>query len=407
MDIPVDPDATAIYRDAEQALTAKEYERARALAEKASRLSPRLVPARVVFAESSYALGETEAADEGMKKAHQIVESINSNPYLLRYFYSSSEETYDEYFLSAAEKELKGDDKQAANMYRAMISKWPNDVSVLNRLGNLYERDNRLQPALEVFTSASAADKSRAAPILRMALLHGKMGNIDKAEEAFGQFFMVRSTYGQSSLFAQGLIERARLLMELGRIEEARELFVTARATALNLVEPVAEVRSLVYQVALKRQKLKETQRNQGSEETSASLEKEITDLELELDRRVMATGYSYTLQRTILEIGESYFRKRDYSAATEYFHEVTDSIHTANHGLRKIAILSLVKIALLHDDQAEATKALALGLNRKPFYPVPSLDRVLRDLQQLINNKDYSGAIAYIENERPFALDM
>jgi hypothetical protein len=49
--------------------------------------------------------------------------------------------------------------------------------------------------------------------------------------------------------------------MELGRIEEARELFVTTRATALNLVEPVSEVRSLVYQVALKRQKLKETRR--------------------------------------------------------------------------------------------------------------------------------------------------
>jgi RNA polymerase sigma factor (TIGR02999 family) len=29
------------------------------------------------------------------------------------------------------------------------------------------------------------------------------------------------------------------------------------------------------------------------------------------------------------------------------------------------------------------------------------------RDLQQLINNKDYNGAIAYIENERPFALYM
>jgi hypothetical protein len=166
-------------------------------------------------------------------------------------------------------------------------------------------------------------------------------------------------------------------------------------------------VRSLVYEVELKRQNRREVRRRQSSEEISVSLEKEIDSLEFDLVRKVSATGNSDTLQRTKLEIGERYFRKRDYSTATEYFHEVTESIYTANIGLRKRAILFLVNIALLHDDQAEATKALALGFNRRPFYPIPSLDRTLRDLQLLINNKDYSGAIAYIENERPFALDL
>jgi serine/threonine protein kinase/thioredoxin-like negative regulator of GroEL len=405
--IRADSEAFQFFTQAEACLERREYGRARGLLVKGIKLEPQFVPAHVGLAEAIYEMGSSREAEEELTKARELLRNNRPNASLLKFFYSNSPDTYDEKLLAGSEKAIRGQFNEAATIYREMISDWPENEGLYFRLGSSYEKDGKLEAALDTYNKFSAKTPQNPAALLRIALVNGRIGNVDKAEEVFSKFFIAASKSDQSFLFAQGLFERARFLAEIGRTEESRQLLEVARTTAIDSIEPVVEVKSLLYQIDFKQQQVSQMQRKKAEKDTVALLEKEITAMQLEMDRKVQTTQTQNTLIRTLMELGEGYFRKRDYATATGYFREVADSAERSElDRLEKGAILFLTEAALFQEDRNGAITALSIA-TRTPKGGIPnlvnrdpSMSTIIQALELRISKSDYQGAIAYIDHQ-------
>jgi len=116
--------------------------------------------------------------------------------------------------------------------------------AALNGLGTIYARQDRVEEAIEAFSSAATELPHIAAPLFNIGHLMRKKGRLADAFEAYNTGLLIEPTR------ADILLRKARILDELGQIEEALKIYSKVVSLDGSLVDAhigIARISEEIY----------------------------------------------------------------------------------------------------------------------------------------------------------------
>ena len=247
----------------------------------------------------------------------------------------------------------------AVKAYAAIAALTPNESHVYVDLGYAYENDGNPDKALENYQKAIPLNNGQyATAYLRAGIVYLRKGDSDKAWEMFDK---AEQLYRVGS-YSEGTIEvmrnRGVLLREKGRYAEAQELFQqcldSARGSGLE-AQQIAALIELSYLASM-----------QGfADQAEKAAQQAVTFAQQKQLENLAAGG--------LIELGNSYLSKRDYSTAERYFTQARDLARVNKGRVREMSAVSNlggIYIATLRVDEGLSLVQESLNFFRQGNYP-------------------------------------
>ena len=213
----------------------------------------------------------------------------------------------DELYLQAITATVSRDFKTAIEKYREVILQVPDAVKpyAYVDLGRAYEKNEEVDKAIESYIEATNRDSQYATAYLRAGVLYGRKQNQASANAAFDKaegLYQALSNYeGVTEVFYQ----RGLLLVQTGKLKEAREKLQRALDIARTTSNKYQEIRTLLQLSFIS--------------SVENNMEQARVDAREAADQAQQSEMENLTA-RALVDLGNTYFASGDYVEAEKYF---------------------------------------------------------------------------------------
>jgi serine/threonine protein kinase/Tfp pilus assembly protein PilF len=205
-------DAQRWYAAGVSALYDGSYYTAAKRFEEAVRADDRYVLAHARLAETYAELDKIDRANEEILTANTLTSRSQLSP-------------LDALYLDAVTGTVRRNFADAIGAYAEVVQRAPGEgrSAAYVDLGRAYERDDKIDDAIDSYTKAAGLAPKSPAPVLRLGVLYGRKQDLPKAEDAFKNALDLYQSLSDQEGRAEVLYQRGALLIKLGRSAEARE----------------------------------------------------------------------------------------------------------------------------------------------------------------------------------------
>jgi serine/threonine protein kinase/Flp pilus assembly protein TadD len=260
----------------------------------------------------------------------------------------------DALYLQAITSTVSRDFKSAIESYREVVRQVPEQEKpyAYVDLGRAYEKNEEVDKAIESYLEATTRDSQYATAFLRVGILYGRKQNQASAGAAFDKaesLYQALSNYeGVTEIFYQ----RGTLLLQTGKMKEAREKLQRALEIARTTSNKYQEIKTLLQFSSLSYLE-SDMPRAQAYARQAAEL--------------AQASEMENLTARALIELGTSYFASGDYAEAEKYFKQ---SLELAQrYKVRYNEARALGMMASLRYEQANADEAVNYGQAALEFF--------------------------------------
>lgn len=330
------PEAVAFYEQGVEAMREGAYVKATTLLRRAVDADERFALAHARLAEAWTEMDFVDRSKDEMILANRLVPNKDA---------LSREDAL--YFdaVSATAARLY---PEAVKNYEELV-RLKADPQRLVDLGRAYVKNDETQKAVDAFTKASAHDESYATASLSLGTLHARAKNLAGATAAFDRAEKLYARDNNREGEAEVHYQRGRLLVELGRKDEAgRELsqaLDVARSTG-NVYQQVQALLQLAY--------------------VPEDLEraKAYANDAIELAR---SNGMANLAARGSIDLGTQYLARRNYEEAERELRRGLD--FAREYKVRRLQALAQVNLASLLETQGRVEEAARLAAEARDYY--------------------------------------
>jgi len=287
------PDALRWYQEGVTALRDGTYYKASKALERAAASDARFSMAHARLAEAWLELDYADQAKEEMLRAAPPGGGSRL---------SGAEQLY----LQALHLTMTGDFAGAVEKYRAIVRRTPDDgkADAYVDLGRAWEKNEKLDQAVESYREATRRQPQNPAAWLRLAILYGRRMDQAKAAAAFGQAAPLYRSLSNLEGVTEVLYQRATLANRLGQSSEAQ-------AQLQQALEMCRSTGNLHQQILVLLQLSNTEIRMNGAK---------VRDYATEAIDLARANGLENLTTRGLIDLGNAYFVKGEDDQARKYF---------------------------------------------------------------------------------------
>jgi tetratricopeptide (TPR) repeat protein len=247
----------------------------------------------------------------------------------------------------------------AVKAYSAIAELSPNESHVYVDLGYAYENDGNPDKALENYQKAIPLNNGQyATAYLRAGIVYFRKGDPDKALDMFDKAEHLYRVGSNTEGVNEVMRQRGILLRDKGRYPEAQALFEqcleSARGSGLE-AQQISALSELSYLASM-----------QGFSDEAEKYAQQAVAFAQQKQLENLAAG-------GLIELGNSYLSKRDYSTAERYFGQARDLARVNKGRVREMSAVSNlggIYIATLRVDEGLKLVQESLNFFRQGNYP-------------------------------------
>ena len=260
----------------------------------------------------------------------------------------------DELYLQAITATVSRDFKSAIEKYREVVRQAPDPEKpyAYVDLGRAYEKNDEADKAIESYIEATNRDSQYATAFLRAGILYGRKQNQASANGAFDKaesLYQALSNYeGVTEVFYQ----RGTLLLQTGKMKEAREKLQRALDIARTTNNKYQEIKTLLQFSNLSNLENYMTQAQQYARQAA--------DL-------AQASEMETLTARALVDLGATYLASGDYVEAEKHFKH---SLELAQrYKVRYNEARALIMLGSLRYQQGDASGATSYAESALGFF--------------------------------------
>ena len=335
------PDALYWYAKGTDAMRDGAYYTASKAFERALETDGRFALAHARLAEAYMEMDAGDRAKEEILAAISLVPQRTALPNL------------DALYLDALASTVRRELTAAIEDYQEIAeqSPEPEKASAYLDLGRAYERDEKIDRAIEFYQQAAKMNPQSAAALLRLAILYGRKQDSERAKEAFDR---AEKTYQDSSNLegvAEVLLQRGAMFNKINSVESARGNLEKAREIAV--------------------------QTNNKSQQIRAQLQLSLVYIETDAGRARQMTVEAVNLAQTnslrnlavngIIDLGYTFVSRGEYEEAGKYFKQALEFAQADK--ARRSEARAWLALGSLSVQQAHYDEAIPLLEQALAFY--------------------------------------
>ncbi len=381
---PPKPEAKLLYDKGLAALQEGAYFKASRFLQRALTVDDGYALAHARLAEAYSELDYTDKAQREILRASRLV----GNRSLL-----DSESAF---YLDAISATVLRDIPSAIKAYSEITKLKSNDAAAYTDLGRAFENHDEIDQAIAQYKRASELDRNNPAPLLRLAVLHGRRQDLQSASAAFAQAESLYRDDQNSEGISEVFYQRGYLFAQTGKIAEAQ----SAAEQALNLANTVSENK---YQQVRALQLLGAISYSSGNTERAQTL----TTQALETAR---ANGMENLATRGLLDIGSTLSLKRDFANAQKYARQVLELAR--NNGEKRNEASANLLLGSIFMQQGDAETGAPFIDQAVEFFRPRGYRRETSRCMVLIGRKqllqgDFSSAVKTLDEQLELAKQV
>ncbi|HEX8472670.1 MAG TPA: tetratricopeptide repeat protein [Pyrinomonadaceae bacterium] len=337
------PEGERWYKDGENALREGAYYKASKMLETAVKIDGRYPLAHARLAEAWMELDYDDRAKEEMLVAQSLVADPSTLPKVERLYWEAMQNTVLRNFRDAVEN--------YSNLV-AEVSDAEKPYAYVD-LGRAYEKDEKLDKAIESYLEATRRDPQSAAGFLRLGILYGRKNDAPNATAAFDR---AEKLYRDSSNFegvAEVLYQRGNMAQKMSKVDEANkyleQVLDITRSTDQNQHQRIKTLLQLSSVACIA---------------GNTAKAQEFSTQALNLAR---ANGLENLATRGLMDLGNAFLLRGEFKEAEEHFKQALEFAERYKAG-RNVARahLSLGGLRIQQGDIDDGMKHVNEAL---PFY--------------------------------------
>lgn len=198
------------YERGVEALRSGAYSQAKKSLSRAAELDDKYAMTHARLAEAWMEMGYADEAKDAMLRVSTLVPD------------RSVLTQKDELSLEAINALVANDFTSAIKAYEELVRLTPDDAHAYVDLGRAYEKNGETDKATANYIQATTLDSQNALAYLRVGVLYGRAQNVPGALAAFQKAEAIYKPLGNLEGEASVLYERSYLLIDIGKLEDAR-----------------------------------------------------------------------------------------------------------------------------------------------------------------------------------------
>jgi tetratricopeptide (TPR) repeat protein len=367
------PGPVALYERGVEAMREGGYFRATGLLSQAVKDDDKYVLAHARLAEAWAEIDFLDRAKDEMLAATTLVPDIGALP------------REDALYFDAVRASVARRYPEAVKNYEELARLKPDLPQRFVDLGRAYVKNDETAKAVEAFTKAAGLDPAYATASLSLGTLHARAKNLAGATEAFDRAQRLYAATGNHEGEAEVHYQRGRLLVELGKKDEAgRELeqaLGVARSTG-NVYQQVQAMLQLAYIP-------EDLERAKAYANDAVSL--------------AQTNNMQNLAARGFIDLGAQYLARGSYDEADRLF---TRGLEFAReYKVRRLEALALINRASVREKQNRLDEAVPDAEQARDFYTQNGFRREASTAAQLLarikgRQGDFDGARAALEEQ-------
>ncbi len=260
----------------------------------------------------------------------------------------------DALYLQAITATVSRDFKSAVESYREVVSQsLPAEKPYAYvDLGRAYEKNEEINKAIESYVEAAAGDPQYATAHLRVGVLYGRKQDQASASAAFDKAETLYQALSNYEGVAEVFYQRGTLLLQTGKMKEARAQFQNALDISRTTSNKYQEIRTLLQ--------LSYVSYVEGDLAQAREVARQAADL-------AQASSMGNLTTRALVDLGNTYFVNGDYAEAEKYFKQ---SLELAQrYKVRYNEARSLIMLGSLRYQQNDAAGATSYASAALDFF--------------------------------------
>ena len=299
-------------------------------------------------------------------------------------------------YLNAIEATVLRDIPSAIKAYGEITKLKSNDAAAYADLGRAFDNHDEIDQAIAQYQKASELDRNNPAPLLRLAVLHGRRQDLQSSSAAFDKAESLYRDDQNAEGISEVYYQRGYLFAQMGRIPDA----LNAAEQALTLANTATENK---YQQVRALQLLGAISYSSGNTERAQTL----TTQALETAR---ANGMENLATRGLLDIGTTLSLKRDFANAERYARQVLELAR--NYGEKRNEAYANLLLGSIFVQQGDVEKGAPFVDEALAFYRPRGYRRETSRCMVLIGRKqllqgDFSSAVKTLDEQLELAKQV
>jgi tetratricopeptide (TPR) repeat protein len=300
------------------------------------------------------------------------------------------------FYMDAISATVLRDIPSAIKAYNEITKLKSNDAAAYTDLGRAFENHDEIDQAIAQYKKASELDRNNPAPLLRLAVLHGRQQDLQSASVAFAQAESLYRDDQNSEGISEVFYQRGYLFAQMGQITDAQN----AADQALNLANTAAENK---YQQVRVLQLLGAIAYSSGNTERAQSL----TTQALEMAR---SNGMENLATRGLLDVGNTLSLKRDFANAERYARQALELAR--NYGEKRNEAGANLLLGSIFVQQGDAGTGATFIDQALAFYRPRGYRRETSRCMVMIGRKqllqgDFSNAVKTFDEQLQLAKEV
>jgi serine/threonine-protein kinase len=367
------PEVVKLYEQGVEAMREGAYYKATGLLKQAIEADDKYALAHARLAEAWTEQDFLDRAKDEMLAATTLVPDIGALPKEDALYFDAVRSTVGRHY------------PEAAKNYEELARLKPDLPQRFVDLGRAYVKNDETPKAVEAFTKAAALDGSYATASLSLGTLHARAKNLAGATEAFDRAERLYTAKSNREGVAEVHYQRGRLLVELGKNDEAgRELeqaLSVAQSTG-NVYQQVQAMLQLAYVP-------EDLERAKAYANDGISL--------------AQTSGMLNLVARGNIDLGSQYLARRSYDEADRLFTRALE--FAREYKVRRLEVLALINRASAREKQNRLDEALPDAEQALDYYAKNGFRREAASAAQLLarikgRQGDFKGAHDALEDQ-------
>lgn len=255
-------------------------------------------------------------------------------------------------YLEAINATITRDFGRAITAYQKIAQLNPEQAEAYVDLGRAYERDGKVQPAIDNYLAATKHGSQYATGFLRLGILKARQQNVAEANLAFDHADEIYRTLGNVEGQAEVFYQRGFFLNRMGQLAEARAALIKSQELAQTISSELQQINALLQLCSVSYNEGKtveaEAQANQA----------------IELAKK---KGMETLLSRGLIDLGNIYLLRSDYDAAEKVFTQALE--YAQRYKARRNEARAQLSLGSLRVQQGRYDEALVFVESAMPFY--------------------------------------
>jgi serine/threonine protein kinase/lipopolysaccharide biosynthesis regulator YciM len=336
------PDAKRYYESGTDAIRAGAYYQASKALERSIEFDPSFALAHARLAETYVEIDYTDKAREELLRAMSLVPD------------RSELSSLDAMYLEAVAATVRRDFQTAIDYYGKIAdqaSDSEKSVAFVD-LGRSYEKNEKIDKAIEYYQAAAKTDQQSAAAFLRLGILYGRRQDLKNADEAFGNAKAIYQAVSNQEGLAEVLYQRGALLSRIRKLVDAKKALEEALEISRSAINK--------YQFVKTQLQLSSVYAAEGDTGRAKAIATEAIDMAQSKNIRSLATDGVIDLGYTLLARGE-------FNEAGNYFNQALNVAQEEK--ARRTEARAKLGLGSLNVQQGDPDKAISLLEQALDFY--------------------------------------